>query len=226
MRRVQEPKVTKTSGVLGGEEYSHPAYGQISVSRVQGGKSYLYGSDFAHHNTVRIEIRESVITRSGSTERPHASSQLIEIELSESQWASMVSSLNVGSGTMCTLLRVAGKEIPNIAQPPDKRESFAKEISSTLGKSLSFMRDLEEMLNSSGMPQKKITAMLGVLRQAKMNTQENVDYVSKVFGEHMEDTVSKAKTEVEAYVAGTIARAGLKALQDSGGFLRIAGSNE
>lgn len=210
---IEKPKLISQGQM--GEEYSHPAFGQISCSRVTGGNNYLYGSDFAHHNTVRISITGSVVVRDHGIERAHNGRELIEIEMSESQWASMVSSLNMGSGTMCTLRRVAGEKMPHLPPPEDKQEIFAKSMDETLAKAKEHAKELRIMLEQSGLPKKKVDEMLRKLGQVDMNIGSNVEYVGKVFGEHMETTVSKAKTEVEAYVTGTIARAGLKALQGS-----------
>ena len=211
---IEQPKFVRNSNI-NGDEYSHRAYGQIVFARTTGVNRYLYGSDFNHSNTICISISRSSLSRNHGIDHSFSREELIEVELSESQWASMVSSLNMGSGTLCTIRHVDGQYMPTLPPPEEKQEIFKKSLSDTLETSLRYAKELRAMLEGSGMSKKKIDEMLSKLNQVEMNIDSNVDYVGKVFGEHMERTVSKAKVEVEAYVTGTINRAGLAALRGS-----------
>src|SRR3546814_2680674 len=62
------------SGRPGDEERTtttHPAFAQISASRVTG-LANLYGSDFAHQSYVRIRVNPSEMHRSLANDWPHA----------------------------------------------------------------------------------------------------------------------------------------------------------
>ncbi|KKL96942.1 hypothetical protein LCGC14_1839510, partial [marine sediment metagenome] len=96
----QEPtiEVTKDDPINDTVE-RHPAYAQIGAMRVSGSHgAYLYGSDFRHQHYIMIQIHDSVLHRSLSGDRAHSGKRLIEVALSEAQWATFVSSLNQGSG--------------------------------------------------------------------------------------------------------------------------------
>lgn len=81
---------------------SHPAYGMILAARVQGG-ARLAGSDFKHQSYIAIEVRHAHLSRSLSNDRWHGDKHIIRLSLSEAQWATFVSSMNVGFGVPCTL---------------------------------------------------------------------------------------------------------------------------
>jgi hypothetical protein len=89
----------------------------------------LYGSDFTHQNFVRIRVAKSSLRRDLSNDWVHADmSPYLEIDLSVAQWASFVSSLNVGSGTQCTLRTMKGMgEIPELPAPASRRDQFRDE---------------------------------------------------------------------------------------------------
>src|SRR5687767_12050919 len=102
-REYEKPTTTKRVGRTDrGTTESHPAYGQISASRVSGSIN-LYGSDFRHNHYVIVSIHRSVLDRDLSHDWPFPRQEIIEVALSESQWAHFVSSLNAGSGAQCTI---------------------------------------------------------------------------------------------------------------------------
>ena len=55
--------------------------------------------------------------------------RIIEVAMSEAQWATFVSSLNQGSGVQCTLdYSMQDGSIPAIAAPKDRRTQFSQEL--------------------------------------------------------------------------------------------------
>ena len=62
MIATEEPKATPVEGPGGTQEtkLTHPAFGQVSASRVNG-RTNLYGSDFSHNSYISLEIKRSEI---------------------------------------------------------------------------------------------------------------------------------------------------------------------
>lgn len=211
-REVQEPTVVREGGPLEGDVYTHPAYAQIGASRVSGG-AVLYGSDFLHQNYIRVRIAPSELKRSLANDWFHGSNRpYIEIDLSEAQWATFVSSMNVGNGVPCTLAYRDGESIPGLPRPVDRTEQFSGEVRERMDKAISELDRLREMIGASGLSQKKQAELLGAVEKAATNMGSNVRYVAEQFDEHMERTIEGAKTEVNAYVMNGVMRAGLAAL--------------
>ena len=102
MRKEIEPTVVEENVGTCHERtvYSHPAYAQIRASRVSGSTN-LYASDFNHSHFMTVTISKSEHHRHLSNDWYHEKGQLIEIAMSESQWAHFISSANVGSGSQC-----------------------------------------------------------------------------------------------------------------------------
>lgn len=212
MRTTEEPKVTHDDSPIGGTIFNHPAYGQISASRVSGSAN-LYDSDFRHNAFVTIRISHSEMRRDLSRDWHHATNGIIEVALSEAQWATFVSSLNHGSGPCCTIEHLKGQTIPGLPDPPSRVNQFSKEIEAAAEKCIAKVNEavaeLEEMKIPKGKTGKIRAAFESVLRALK----DSMPFVAKQFDRHAETTVEKAKQEIHGYMQSVVQRAGLAALQ-------------
>lgn len=197
----------------GSKAYTHPAFGNIMVSRTSG-LTTLYGSDFEHHHYVTLRITRSELHRDLSNDSYFPREELIEVAMSEAQWASFITSMNSGSGAPCTIERVQGERMPLI--PRRKQEdSFKAELNrkvegvvQSVDKAIA---DIEGELGSS-LSQKRRDAILGHLKGLRMQLKNNMPFVAQQFAEHMEKTVEDAKAEVNAYMTQQVQRVGLAAL--------------
>jgi hypothetical protein len=210
----EEPVETpgKGPGNLDETVTTHPAFGQISASRVNG-HTNLYGSDFTHNGYVTITIKTSELHRNLSNDWHFETGQLIEVALSEAQWATFVSSLNNGSGVPCTLEWIAGKgRLPRLPNPKSRVDQFGKEFQKSFDEALEALEELQSALAASGLSKKKIDELLSRARRAQSAIQSSAPFVTQQFGEHMENEVESAKVEVHGYIQNLIQRAGLEAL--------------
>lgn len=207
-----DPKIEQRKGPGSESVETHPAYAQIAASRVSGGAN-LYGSDFNHQHYVTISIHASELHRSLSRDWPFARQEYIEVALSEAQWATFVSSMNVGQGTQCTLNHLAGKGIPQIPSAPKRQHQFKMEVDARLQNALKSLSDLREAIKSSKLSVKVQNEILTHLIYAENDLASNIGFVASQFGEHIEGVTEAAKIEINAYIQNTITRAGLVALQ-------------
>jgi len=213
-RLIQEPEQAQRGDPIGGTEFRHPAYAQISATRTTG-NAVLYGSDFVHHQSIRIQIAKSRLTRSLSNDWLSADSlPYIEVELSEAQWASFVSSMNVGSGTSCTLRYFNKEEIAGLPDPVSRTDTFSTEAGETMREALAALDELRAEIKASGLSGKKADALLRKTDAARQHISGNMQFVGDQFVEHMEKVTEAAKVEVNAYAVNTLMRAGLVALTD------------
>lgn len=208
MRPIEEPKVSLDHGET---VTSHPAYGQIVAHRVQG-QSVLYGSDFTHNASMRITIQRSELRRSLSRDWHFGRKELIEIELSEAQWATFVSAPNIGSGPPCTILHVQGEQMPALPPPVDRSQQFAGELDGKLKECVANLSGMLSRMDEMGLPKGKSAELRDALETTLRELKSNLPFVAKQFGEHVEDTVEKAKQEIHGYMNGVISRAGIASL--------------
>lgn len=221
-RAVQEPTVRKKSGAGGSEEleFTHPAYAQIEVSRVSGSHTSLYDSDFKHNHYIVIRVQGSRIMRHLNKDWHHSDSiPKIEIAMSESQWATMVSSLNMGGGVPCTLQRFNGEVVPGIPAPIARHDQYAAEIKEDLAEAVAEMDALDKLIEESGLSKTKAAALREKVRSARSTLTGSIPWIVESADKHMEKTAERGKQEVQGYMLGMIQRAGLEQL--TGGVLPL-----
>jgi hypothetical protein len=210
-REYEEPIVTRSEGVRDEMKVTHPAFAQISASHVSGG-IHLYGSDFQHHNYVCLRISRSELNRHLSNDWPFEKQEMIEVAMSESQWAAFVSSMNRGSGVQCTIQHIDNKMIPQIPEPRSSMKDFRIEGTEAAKQAMRQVSEVIEEIQNSKLSQKQKDEIIRKLETVKSNTRSNLRFVLDQFGEHMEATVNKAKTEIAAYANHLIVKSGLAKL--------------
>jgi hypothetical protein len=209
--KVEQPEIEKVGGPMEGENVTHPAFGQIGASRVSGHVN-LYGSDFVHNNFIAIRVSHGELRRGLSNDWPHVTDEITEVWLSEAQWATFVSSLNSGTGVQCTIRHVNREPMPLLPPPTPRTDQFKKEAAETMDRAHRDLEEIAELIGASNLSGKAKKELLSKLQSASRSIGGSVDFVLKQFGEHMENTVEKAKIEVEAYINDRVQKAGLKAL--------------
>lgn len=198
----QEP--TTKPGGLNSTVSEHPAFAQISSSRVSSSGKVLYASDFAHDHYMVLRISTSKMHRNLSRDWHMEDRNVIEIALTESQWASFISSSNVGGGTPCTLERIQGTEIPQIAPPKPRKIQFTEEVDEALK---GIIEKIDDLYAGA-----KTKTQANEIAQLRQQFTSNLPFLAKQFDLHAENTVEKAKMEVQGYVSSTLHRAGVAAL--------------
>lgn len=215
-RPEQEPTVKHEDNSSTRETtYSHPAYGAITASRCSG-RVNLHGSEFEHDSFIEIRIHHADLCRSLARDWHHTKNEIVSVRLSEAQWATFVSTLNTAAGTPCTIDHIQGEQMPGI---PIRREKHAinEDFKTRMELVKSILQDAKERIAPAiqGLSQVKQNQVNNVLAELGRAVTDSMPFIAKSFGEHIEDTVEKAKIEIEAYMHGRIMQAGLSMLADS-----------
>jgi hypothetical protein len=202
-----KPTRTQINSVTEDVREEHPAYAMVGASRVTG-NARLAGSDFRHQNYIVVTLRGAHLSRSLSNDRWSGNKSIVQFAMSEAQWATFVSAMNIGDGVPCTLeyTREDGR-LPKIEAIDDRVKVFKNEMMDTMGDAIKVLQKLHDEA-----PTKK---MKGAVALAIQEIRSNVPFVVGQFDEHMEKTVEKAKVEVNAYLTSAVHRAGIAALGGS-----------
>lgn len=200
-RPIQEPvaKPGRMGAGSEGTEFSHPSFGTIGAFRTSGSK-VLFNSDFKHQNYMVIKISGATLTRSLNSDWVHGRLDgSVEVAMSEAQWATFVSSPNIGSGVPCTIERWNGETVPGLPEPVDRREQFGAELMRRQERACEHLAQLETAIAASGLSQKKQAELASLAQAAARDIGSNSRFVAERFDEHMEETTERAKMEVNAY---------------------------
>lgn len=206
MGRDTVKPVTVSNG-KNGSVTTHPAYAQISASRVTGDVN-LYDSDFTHHHFMAITIKRSELHRNLNRDWHFDGQELIEVALSESQWATFISSPNHG-GTPCTLEYFNGKHVERLPRPDATTEQFSAEIKEDLKDCVDAIEKTLQEIGELGLSKVKADKLSASLEKAKSFLTSGAPFIASQFNKQMERSVEKAKQEVHGYITNAALRAGI-----------------
>lgn len=205
-REIQEPFINEY------DNEQHPAWGLIGASRVSSSPpgAILFDSDIQHQHYVVVRVSQTARKRDLHRDWLHGRQQHIEIAMSEAQWASFVSSMNVGQGVPCTVLSIGREQIPGFPYEPRLRES----LSEVQQASQQAMEKIEAAF--AAYKEKKNASNLRDLEYAIKNAPANMTFAAKSLAEHAENVVQRARADVEAMVVNKAAQMGIEPGELSG----------
>jgi len=196
----------------------HPSYGQLQISRVTCNHGIpLYGSSSKFKEVIKLSISHSEYHRSLHRAWYFPKDTIVEVEMSPSQFAEAITSLNSGSGTPVTIKRI--EKDWKIPEPPfkDERDLFHKEfnedVQEIFNKTDDMIQTATDMLEQKTVSKKALNALIGKLAMIRQDIESNMPFLAKSFNEHIDKTVSSAKVEIETFIEHKIHNAGLEALQ-------------
>lgn len=198
----------------------HESYGMLHIMRTGGGTSAikLFGSPLAtHYGTIRLTISKATWSHGLHHDRFFGmSKEHIEIEMSQAQFADAITSLNIGTGTPCTIRYIAGKRVEN---PPDFpteaehiRESFDGSLDGFAAKAQKYADQIKEL--TAKLPAKTRREIEIALDVIQHQLTSNVPFVVKQFQEATTKITTAAKAEVDGFVTATIRSAGLQSIAE------------
>jgi hypothetical protein len=201
----------------------HESYGLVKFSRVNwGGKRTLFGSAIRdHHNTIQLTISRATVEHDlGSNHYYDKFPAIVEIELSAHQFAELLTTMNIGTGTPCTILSV-GKDA--MEDPPYQTLESEKIVSSFENDSKTFateivnnIKELRKILDDKKplkVSEKKIIS--GLLDKIERELVANTPFRAEMFKEAAEKMIASAKAEVDSWINQAIQWSGIKALREN-----------
>lgn len=229
MKKSQQPEKIDE----GGGEYRlrHPAFGAVRVTRSSGGSAVMFGSELNHQHQVRIVVTEAEMHRRHHEFVHHSGRTLLEFCMTETQWAQMVSSHGLHSGTPVTLQCVTVKDpssptgwryedMPYIERPPEShQELFDKEMRDKARKVIASMAEavqaLQELADSPKPPSR--TAVREAVRRATgvlEHLPSGMEFLAEQFRSETSKITESAKIELEAIVNQVAVNTGIDALRN------------
>jgi hypothetical protein len=198
MRGIEKPTVNES-----GAE-SHPAWGLVGASRVSSGQgAVLFDSDIRHGHYVVVRLRRATRKRDLSHDWKHGDEQIVEIAMSEAQWASFVSTMNVGDGVPCTIESVGMETMPGVEYEPRLAVSM-EEVDNAAQKS---MEEIQAAFDAY--EEHKTKANRDTLKYAIKNAPANMGFAAKKLSEHAENVVQRARADIEAMVVSKAEQLGI-----------------
>ncbi|UTC28936.1 hypothetical protein MARCHEWKA_04240 [Brevundimonas phage vB_BpoS-Marchewka] len=205
---------------LHGHEVEHPSFGMVTVARVSG-ESDLFMVDYPQGHAIILEISTAQLVKRDAGDRVHENRSVARVEMSEVQWARLLSSFNTG-GVPCTLRRYRDPQTGDYLTPRDPgrhkhdeetfREAISKKASSAAEGLSQARKALEALLAGGSVRKGDLNDVLATLAQAERDFTANMPYVAEQAHEAITEMSENAKSEIDAHVDFAMQRLGERAL--------------
>lgn len=215
---------TKVDRMGGSEEReTHPAFGVVQFNRVQGNPGKLFGSHLNKHaGFIRLRVCRAERVHSLSRDRitpAGTGPDIVEVDLSFTQFAELLTSMNMGEGVPCTIRRVERDQVAEIPEDlqteqekvADGFQQRTDEMSALLKEK---MAKVEEILAKKSIGKADRDAIRWAFGKVLQDVEANLPFVQKSFIESTEKTVQAAKAEVDGFMTGIAQRMGIENLKD------------
>ena len=198
------PEVLKTGDTA---TTIHPSFATLGFFSTQGsGSTDLFGAGVRVSNVIRGRISRAHMV-SGTTDRVTENEDIIEWEMTESQFTQAITQFNRGTGTPITLRRAPDTDVrpvvyPQVAAPSvDERlrGNIDRRVAQELEAIAKAARAVSEIANSAGSVSKKdLREAARHLEIVLGNLPRNMDYYRSVMAEDMDRLLHEAKMELHA----------------------------
>lgn len=201
----------------------HPSFGLAYFYRRSSSHGqHLFGSSIAHQNTISLQIKRAEHQRGLNYDHFFGKEELIEIEMSQNQFAELITNMNNGSGIPVTIRHIS---LDKIADPPykNKVDIFNEEFKAkmhNMGVDIekASTTALDLLKNKKSLNNADRELILDSITTLLQEIKSNIPFVSEQFGNQMSKTITEAKGEIEGFFENKIRTLGLEAMKNSDGF--------
>lgn len=188
---------------------THPSYATLQFNRVHGGTTNLFGSSIQHRDTIVMRVRSATISRDLNRDFIMGENEIIECEMSYSQFAEVITSMNQGTGVPVTLRYHKGEGRIENCPFIDKKKQFEDEFEARLDnaneKINSLIKEVSELFSEKkNIGKSDREEILKKLYKVQSEVGSNSKFVYSQFNEQMDKTTMEAKGEIEAFMQNKI----------------------
>lgn len=128
----------------------HESYGMVSINRTSSGGTYLFGSIMNHHSFITLTIKHAKVRRHLAQDWYSADSlPIVEIELSHTQFAELITSPGIGDGVPCTIRGLNGKLLKECPAPEAMNSKYAEDLKKTTASTVVFCSSISSLKDCS-----------------------------------------------------------------------------
>lgn len=207
-------------------ESHHPSYGMITASRYSTTPQTLFGSSSINYSGVALSISTAYARRELNGDYYYSDKVLIEVNLTENQFAQLITHMNQSPGTPCTITHVDAQEVSNIAKDdafkrgPDEaaRQTSRKRIENEFAKDMKDLGAQVALLMEQAKVLKSKPSINKSDRQVFLDTAEAVKakidsvapFICARFNESVEGIITEAKADIQSFISQSVRNLGIE----------------
>jgi hypothetical protein len=180
----------------------------VSFSRVQGHVD-LFGSDIKTGHFIDLRVSTAYETRDFHQTRIYADEEILSLSLSNNQFVELITQMNIGRGTPCTLNSFRGATVePYKALDKRLHEEFSEEVTTDLKHNLELINNAISRMSKETPPLNK-TKFTSYMNELQLYLERLVSYPEFAI-ERFQETLDKlelhTKIEVETFISQKLYR--------------------
>lgn len=183
---------------------THESYGLARFARVSGNPGRLFGSSIEHGHFIELSISRGGRRREYQRDWYFPKGEIVSVHLSPTQFAELLTNLNVGEGIPCTIKHVEGKRMADCPEKSFAEQTHAdmkQEFKRLAQRIAALSKTADTMLSGPGAlkasDKAKVKAEIAAILQ---EVGSNIPFIHECFQEAMDKTVTDAKGAVDAAV--------------------------
>lgn len=202
---------------------THPAYGLIGISRWTAGGARdrgayrLFGSSVDNHSGISLEISRCEVVHDLGNDHYFERDHIIEVMMSESQFASMITTMNSGPGTPCTIRALAGKPVeplPNVPMRAEKiRQTFAADMAKWKKQFDAMGAEVETLMKKKSLLAADKKRIIDLTAEIALKMKSHMTFLMDQFNDSADEIVAESKAEVSGFIEAAVRRTGLEQLR-------------
>lgn len=195
------------------DEYTPEAAALISFSRISGSTA-LVDSEFDHQGYIKLRINQC--------KRQHSLSRTwwfsiqkdpyVDVDMSYAQFANLISNLNNGEGTPCTMKYLLDRKFPNV-EPEQSRVLFDKDIVNKVSAIKPAVDALARGIEDLKISVKSKQTLKALLHRVTRILDDSLPFIVSSYAEHLDNLKQKAELEISSYLDMRVHQYGQDALE-------------
>lgn len=172
-----------------------------------------------------MTLKRASLERSLNNDHYYGGELIAKVEMSYSQFAELITSMNMGDGVPVTIMYTEKEGLIEKSPFESKQEKFRQEFSEHLNNIKQEINDtinsISDMFNNkSNIGKKDREEIIKKLKYLDMHIGSNSEFIYKQFNEQMDKSVTEAKGEIEAFCQNRINSIANAALAEKQGDLK------
>lgn len=200
----------------------HPAFGMAVFSRASvggtRGKYRLFGSSIDSMNVIQLTICNAEIYHRLGSDHFMGDKEIIRVEMTEHQFAQLLTTMNQGDGVPVTIRHVNGKQTPPLPEMKVEAakitDKFREDIAKWKKQLDTTTVEIEALLAKKGaLNQEEKKRVIELTSSLVSAIQGHSTFLLDQFDESVAGVIGQAKAEVEGFINSAVTRTGLQALK-------------
>lgn len=198
------------------QDYNHPSFGMLSISRIHGQSGYLFGTEIQADNFIELTLSNASLERDLTQDWFHQGKTLFRVKMSPNQFAELMTNLNTSPGVPVTIEEVCGERIEQCSDMESKKDythrMFRQRMANWIADINKRSKEAERIINKKTLTKDDQRELKLFYDSIISEVKSNIPFFAKCFQEVMDKVVLDAKTEIDNTLMHAVVSAGIKVL--------------